>query len=298
MTSAASVGVVIATRNRAARLATALHALAELPERPEVVVVDNGSTDGTADLVAERFPGVRLLRLTRNHGAVARTYGARELDTPYVAFCDDDSGWEPGALGRAADLLKAHPRLGVVAARVRVGADGREDPLNAVLAASPLGPAEGPPGTRVLGFLACAAVVRRRAFLEAGGFHPVLFFGAEETLLAYDLCTRGWEVAYCPEVVARHHPGAEERGGRSALMRRNELLTVWLRRPWPLAVRRTAALALEARRDVAARAALRGALARLPATLRRREVLPPEVEAAARRVELPAAGPGRRSSHA
>lgn len=291
MTSAGSVGVVIATRNRAHRLADTLVRLHDLPERPDIAVVDNGSEDGTADMVAARFPQVRLLRRERNHGAVARNHGARALSTPYVAFCDDDSGWEPGALGRAAELFDRHPDVGLIAASVRVGADGAADPLDRLLATSPLGAAHPLPGTRVLGFLACAAVVRRRAFLEVGGFHPLLFFGAEETLLAYDLRTRGWEVTYCPQVVARHDPATETRTGRSVLVRRNELLTVWLRRPAGLVLRRTAALAARALRDGDARRALGGAVARLPAAVRARAVLPPEVEAAARRVELQPAAP-------
>ncbi|MYR62383.1 glycosyltransferase family 2 protein, partial [Streptomyces sp. SID625] len=98
------------------------------------------------------------------------------------------------------------------------------------LADSPLGRATDLPGTQVLGFLACAAVTRRTAYLDAGGFHPLLFFGGEETLLAYDLAARGWGVTHCPEVVAHHHPASGPRTGRAALVRRNELLTAWLRR--------------------------------------------------------------------
>lgn len=149
----------------------------------------------------------------------------------------------------------------------------------------PLGTDPELPGTRVLGFLGCAAVARRTAYLDAGGYHPLLFFGAEETLLAYDLAARGWGVAHCPEVVAHHHPAVTERRHRSAVVRRNELLTAWLRRPLPYALGRTRRLAAEARRDPAARRALRETLARLPAALRQRRPLPPEVERAARRVE-------------
>ncbi|CAL9382256.1 hypothetical protein SUDANB13_01077 [Streptomyces sp. enrichment culture] len=75
--------------------------------------------------------------------------------------------------------MDTHPRLGLVSARPLVGPAGAPDPLNDVLAASPLGPAKDLPGTQVLGFLACACVVRREAYLEAGGFHPLLFFGSD-----------------------------------------------------------------------------------------------------------------------
>jgi GT2 family glycosyltransferase len=134
----------------------------------------------------------------------------------------------------------------------------------------------------VLGFLGCASVVRREAFLAVGGFHPLLFFGGEETLLAYDLAARGWGVTHCPDVVAHHHPAPGPRAGRPAVVRRNETLTAWLRRPLPYALARTGALAADARHDPAARQALRETLARLPHALRARRPLPPHIERAAR----------------
>ncbi|MEU7060987.1 glycosyltransferase [Streptomyces sp. NPDC046197] len=277
-----SVGVVVATRNRSARLAVTLRHLLALPERPEVVVADNDSTDDTRARLAREFPQVRVLALPSNRGAPARTHGVRALDTPYVAFSDDDSWWAPGALARAAGLFDAHPRLGLLAARTLVGPGQEPDALNKVLADSPLGPATDLPGTQVLGFLACASVARRSAYLDAGGFHPLLFFGAEETLLAYDLAARGWGVTHCPDVVAHHHPDPAPRTGRPAVVRRNALLTAWLRRPLSQALARTRDLTAEARRDPHARRALRETLARLPGALRARRPLPPHVERAAR----------------
>ncbi|QOV47473.1 glycosyltransferase [Streptomyces chromofuscus] len=271
------------TRNRRRSVLRTLDRLAALPERPEVVVVDNGSVDGTVDAVRGHPVGARVLALGRNTGALGRNLAVRHATTPYVAFSDDDSWWAPGALDHAADLLDAHPRLGLLAARTLVGPDAVEDPLNSVLAESPLPPAADLPGRPVLGFLACAAVVRRRAFLEAGGYHRVLFFGGEETLLAYDLVARGWGVNHVPSVTAVHHPDPGERPGRSAVQLRNALLTAWLRRPVPVALRHTARLcAAAARGERQAGAALRGTLARLPAALRDRRTLPDRIEHAAR----------------
>ncbi|CAL9381834.1 hypothetical protein SUDANB6_01076 [Streptomyces sp. enrichment culture] len=281
----APVGIVIATRNRCASLAVTLRHLLALPERPSVVVVDNGSTDGTRAMLARDFPQVRVVALPSNRGVVARTHGVRVLDTPYVAFSDDDSWWAPGSLATAARLFDEHPRLGLVSARTLVGPAGDPDPLNDVLAGSPLGPAADLPGTQVLGFLGCAAVARRTAYLDAGGYHPLMFFGGEETLLAYDLAARGWGVTHCPDVVAHHHPDPAPRPGRPAVVRRNELLTAWLRRPLPYALALTRALVTEARHDPHARHALRETLVRLPAALRDRRLLPPHLERAARILE-------------
>ena len=286
------VGVVIATRNRAASLAHTLERLCALPERPQIVVVDNDSADDTRARV-ERFPGVRLLRLTDNQGALARNIGARALAQPYVAFSDDDSWWAPGALAAAAESLDADPRIGLLAARTLVAPRHTPDPLNRQLAASPLGGADAPPelpGPRVLGFLGCAAVARREAFLAVGGYHPLLFFGAEETLLAYDLTTAGWLVCYAPQVTAVHQPADGERPQRRTLVWRNETLTSWLRRPAHIALRDTVNLARAAPRDPAARQALRQLLPRMPAALRGRRPLPPAVEAEVRRLEAVHAG--------
>ncbi|CAL9646727.1 hypothetical protein SUDANB105_06502 [Streptomyces sp. enrichment culture] len=277
------VTVAVITRDRRESVLRTLDRLAALPERPPVIVVDNDSADATAAAARAHPVGARVIALPRNTGALGRNLAVRHATTPYVAFSDDDSWWAPGALATAADILDTHPRLGLLAARTLVGPEAAEDPLNAVLAGSPLPADPGLPGPSVLGFLACAAVVRRRAFLDAGGYHPVLFFGGEETLLAYDLAARDWGVAYVPQVTALHHPDPGRRPGRSAVQRRNALLTAWLRRPAGVALRDTARLAADAARgDPAAAAALRGALARLPAALRHRAPLPDRVERAAR----------------
>ncbi|MHC3388624.1 glycosyltransferase family 2 protein [Streptomyces lavendulocolor] len=278
--------VVVITHDRRDQLLGTLDRLAGLPERPPVIVVDNASTDGTPEAVTARHPAVTVLAAGGNLGACGRNLGVRHARTPYVAFSDDDSWWEPWALARAADLLDRHPRLGLLAAGVRVGPDGPPDPLNDLLAASPLAPAADLPGPPVLGFLACAAVARRKAYLQAGGYHPIFFVGGEETLLAYDLAAHGWGVCHSPDVVAVHSPVGGVRPGRPAVQLRNAALTAWLRRPLAVALRHTRRLAVRARRDPEARAALRALAGRLPVALRERRALPPAVEAAARHLDL------------
>ncbi|MEU0158274.1 glycosyltransferase [Streptomyces sp. NPDC006261] len=274
------------TKDRPRSALLTLGRLAELPERPPVVVVDNGTDPAVGAALRAHPVGARVLSPGRNLGALGRNLAVGHARTPYVAFSDDDSWWRPGALRRAADLLDAHPRLGLLAARSLVGPEEREDPLNELLARSPLPAEPGLPGRPVLGFLGCACVVRREAFLAVGGYHPLLFFGAEETLLAYDLAAAGWGVSYDPSVTAHHHPDPGERPGRAALLRRNALLTTWLRRPTHVALRHTVALGTAAARgDAGAATALRGVLERAPAAVRRRRRLPPQVEQKVRLLE-------------
>jgi GT2 family glycosyltransferase len=274
------VTVVIATRNRRPELIRTLHHLRALSPAPPVVVVDNGSTDGTARAVRQLFTEVRVLALPRNHGAAARNLGVLVARTPYVAFSDDDSWWGPGALGRAAMILDTYPRLGLVAARTVVGPLERPDPVTALMQYSPLPRPADFPGPSVLGFLACSAVLRRRAFCEVGGFSRLLFFVGEEQLLCYDLAAAGWDRAYLHDVVAHHHPSPHrpDPDHRRAAELRNAVLTAVLRRPRSVVTTATARLARQAVDDAVARAALRAALVRLPAALRWRTPLPPAVE--------------------
>jgi GT2 family glycosyltransferase len=279
------VTVVIATRDRVAELCRTLDRLTALPEHPAIIVVDNASADGTAATVRREYPHVTVVRLRRNRRAAARNTGARRAATRYVAFSDDDSWWEPGALRRACELLDASPGVGVIAGRVLVGENGAEDPLNDVLAGSPL-PAAGLPGPRVLGFLGCAVVARTDAFLRAGGYSRLLGIGGEEELLALDLAAAGWAAVYADTVVARHFPSAaRDVRGRRAAEQRNRVLVAWLRRPVRRALRGTAALAARARRDPASRRALGELLVRLPAALAARRPLPPAVASQLRTLE-------------
>lgn len=284
----ARVTVVIATRNRRPELLRTLGRLHRLPERPPVVVVDNASADGSAAAVREHFPAVTLRVLSRNAGAAARNTGVALAATPYVAFSDDDSWWDPGALSVAAAALDDDPRLGLIAARTLVGPAREPDPVNMLMARSPLrddGTAE------VLGFMACASVVRKEAFLRAGGFSPLLFFVGEERLLSYDLASAGWARRYLPDVVAVHEPSAARPVPhlRYQAERRNMVLTAWLRRPAPVALAETLRLVRDAVGDPDDRHALAAAARKLPAALRSRRRLAPEIE---RKVRVLAAAQG------
>jgi GT2 family glycosyltransferase len=230
--------------------------------------------------VGRSFPEVTVIRLGDNAGAAARTVGVRALGTPYVAFSDDDSWWAPGALSRAADLLDAHPEVGLVAARVLVGPEQREDPACARMARSPLEPDPGVrAGVPVLGFIACGAVARCRAYLDVGGFQDGFGVGGEEQLLATDLRSADHVVVYVHDVVAHHHPSAtRDQRTREAGAVRNDLWFEWMRRRPRRAIASTVGAVARALRQAHVRRGIVQALPGLPRALRRRRRIPARLE--------------------
>jgi GT2 family glycosyltransferase len=286
------VTVAVITWNRRQSLLHTLARLAELPECPPVILADNGSTDGTAAAVRLAHPGVTLLPLAQNLGAVARNLAVRQVTTPYVAFCDDDTWWEPTALDRCADVLDRHPRVAVTNARIVVEPSGQDDPIVAELRDSPVPAPPGLPGPALMSFLAGASVLRVSAFRAAGGFSSRLWLGGEEELLAADLVSAGHVLCYLPEAVVYHRPSPlRDPAERRRLGIRNTLWFTWLRRPAGAAVRRTGRLAVSVPRDRVSVQAFAAAAAGLPWVLRERRPVPPGVEAAIRLLD----GPRRRS---
>jgi N-acetylglucosaminyl-diphospho-decaprenol L-rhamnosyltransferase len=252
--------VVVVTRDRHEVLADTL----PRHEAP-VIVVDNAS--------ARPIPGA--IRLDRNLGGAGRNVGVRAAQTEYVALTDDDAWWEPGALAAAVAWMDAHPHVALLQPRVLVGAHEQLDPVCAELERAP----------HMLGFVACAVMVRRSAFLSVGGFHERLATGGEEELLAWDLAAAGWELAYEPSVVAHHCPPGGNRPGRREVQLRNALWTPWLRRPWPVALRHTLAALRSAPREMASARGVLRALAGVLWVARERRPGPPHVEAMRRRLD-------------
>jgi GT2 family glycosyltransferase len=280
------LGVVVVTRDRLGSLRHTLARLEALPEGPQIVVVDNASSDGTAATVAREHPDATVIQLDRNRGAEARTIGAATLERPYVAFADDDSWWAPGALSRAAAVLDAHPEVGVVAARVLVGDGEHDDPTCLAMGSSPL-PAGDLPGRPVLGFIACGAVARREALLAVGGFHRRWQIQGEEGLLAVDLARDGWLCLYVADVVAHHHPSAaRDPARRKVLEIRNRLWFTWLRRPLRAAAAITLRMAARSVTDGSVRRGLLEAARGSGWVLRERRVVPAELERRMRAVGL------------
>jgi GT2 family glycosyltransferase len=278
------ISIVVLTHNRAAELMRSLSRLLALPERPDVIVVDNGSSDGTAALVKARTPGVRVVQCPSNFGAAGRNQAVACVSTDYVAFCDDDMWWEAGSLERAVRVLDASPRVAVLSARVLVGESMELDETCVRMRNSPLqsGDLPGPP---LVGYIAGACVFRTEVFRAVGGYDARLFIGGEEELVALDVLAAGWAIVYMESAVVHHHPSpARDSRLRRRLLARNAAWTSWLRLPWRDACSATGlAFAHLWREGSFAHDAL-AMIGALPWALARRRVVPTTVLAMRRRV--------------
>jgi GT2 family glycosyltransferase len=282
------VTVVMITHNRREEALSTLDHMTTLPDAAPIIVVDNASEDGTAESIAREFPGVELMAMTENLGAAGRNHAMDLVTTPYAAFCDDDTRWQPGALTRAADLLDTHPGLGSVTGRCLVEPELREDPITPELRDSPVPGPDWLPGPALLGIMAGLTTVRVSAFREVGGFNTRMWLGGEEELFALDLAAGGWWMCWAEDVVIHHAPSrARDPRRRRQLGIRNTLWTLWLRRPVRSALRRSGVVLGSAPKDAATVAAVAEALRGALWVIRERRVVPPAVEHGLRLLEEP-----------
>jgi hypothetical protein len=256
----------------------------------EVVVVDNGSTDDS--IAIAEAAGATVLALGRNTGfAVAANRGIAATSAEVVALVNTDVVLAPDWLERALAALEAHPQAGSLATRMVDLADPEVlydagDVLRRDGAAEQRGRFERDDGRFPAGevFAACAgaALYRRTALDDVGGFDERLVLYYEDVDLGLRLRLRGWGCVYAPEAVARHAGGGSSAaltGTSGWWVERNSLLLVakafparWL----PLVAYRQLAWAWHARREGRLREHLdgaRAALPLLPAMLRERRAL-------------------------
>ena len=272
--------LVIVTHNRRVRLLQTLRGLESASDGWPIIVVDNGSTDGTDLAVREEFPAVMLVRSRRNLGpSAARNIAVAFVHTPYVAFCDEDTHWEPGALEQAARVMDDYPAIGIVNGCIVSAETGRVDPACMALARSPL-EQEGMPGPQLLDFIVGASVVRTRAFYEAGGFWPPLFRGGEEMLLAMDLADKGWRIVYMENIRLNRAFGVGPAPSKPPLTEvRNAIWVAWMRLPAGQAWRETRAYLSAAAQRRQLRSVLVWTLGGLLRVMKERHVVTPRVAA-------------------
>lgn len=274
------ITIVIITRNRCDSLARTLEYVSRIPGVLETIVVDNATEGSCVVNLCQRYDTVQLISLEQNQGPAARNVGVNAARTPYVAFCDDDSWWEPASIGRAIAYFEQYPGVALLAGTVLIGPDHRLDPVSALQSSSPLRSMIPMPGPAILGFLACSAIVRVDAFGHVGGYPSILGVGGEEELLAIDLTAAGWGLSYASDIIAHHYPSPHR---SLALRKRNQtcnaLWIAWMRRPWRSALRISMAELRRGWRDRAGVHALVDAAKGLPRALRHRRVIPCWLEA-------------------
>jgi GT2 family glycosyltransferase len=157
-----------------------LHALDWPDERLELVLVDNASRDGSADVVAEAFPDVRILRMSSNRGFPANNRALQDVASfDYVGLVNDDAFVEPDYLSPLVDALEADPELGAVSPKLLF--ESRYVDLEIETTATP--PAHGDPralGVRISGMTADGANIWRRAHVVGGHGTEIARSGAYE----------------------------------------------------------------------------------------------------------------------
>ncbi len=167
-----------------------------------VVVVDNGSSDGSADQVARAFPRANVVRIDRNIGVEAfnRGVGAAPPGADVMLILDDDATPDPRALRRAMELLARRPDLGAVTLHPLHPRSGKSEWTFARRATGSVSDA-----WPVMG---CGNLVRRDAWRMAGGYESGYFLYRNDTDLALKLRGLGLGVHFNPAWVVWHDTAA------------------------------------------------------------------------------------------
>lgn len=195
--------VIVCTRNGADRIGECLRAISGLRDTGyETIVVDDGSEDGTADLVAREFPEVRLLRLEACGLSAARNAGAAQARGEILAFTDDDCMPDAEWLCRLGRIYQNRRYAAV-------GGPNLPPPprhwREAVVCAAPGAPshvmlddeeAEHLPG--------CNLTVRKAAFDEVGGFDPRFRTAGDDVDFCWRLRDAGHRLGFAPGAFVWH----------------------------------------------------------------------------------------------
>ena len=168
----------------------------------EIIAVDNASTDGSAEMVRDEFPEVRLVQLPRNVAAAARNDGVAAAKGDIVITLDNDVRFTtPDDVQRALETFARHPRAAIVNFMI-VGPDGR---LSRRDWCHPRDPDRWSEVEFLTDYvLEGASACRREAFLASGGYWPPFFIGHEGWDLALRLLQAGHDLVYTPTVRVQH----------------------------------------------------------------------------------------------
>ncbi len=220
------------TRDLLRACLASLHARqAEGEAHLEVIVADNGSSDGSVEMVRAEFPAVRLVETGGNVGfGRANNLALRDARGRHVCLLNSDAEALPGALAKTLAFLDAHPDVGLAGGQL-LWPDGRpqtswgDDPTLAGVwqeqtfwgavqthLTFPRRERRDEVLPRDVDQISGAfMVIRRAAWRQVGGFDPAYFMYNEDVDLNVRLRRAGWRVVFLPDVSVRHHLGASSR---------------------------------------------------------------------------------------
>jgi GT2 family glycosyltransferase len=231
------VSVIVVSWNGRHHLETCLPALLSQYRQPnELIVVDNGSVDGTNELVVSHFPDVILVGLDENRGFTGGNIaGFAASSGEYIVLLNNDTRPEPDWLEQLILCADAHPEVGIVASHMTdwegCFTDSAGDAVNVLGRAHQLRkgrPASDQPEGGYV-FSACAgAALYKRAMIEDVGFLDDSFFmNVEDSDLAFRAQLRGWKTYMCPAAIVRHRVSASQGAGSKANAFFNSRNYVW-----------------------------------------------------------------------
>src|SRR5947208_2468261 len=225
-----TVSVIITTRDRATDLQRTCDVVMQLRPAPnEVLVTADGCTDGTVDVIADKFPDVRLIANKPGRGSVAsRDRMIREASGDLVLALDDDSYPEQlDCIARFVPAFEERPQLAVLHFPQRT--DEYPETLT-----QPNFPSE----YLTRSFANSGAVLRRATYLQLPGFESRFFHMYEEPDYALQCVAAGYDVLYSPIVTIRHHYSGQARDEIRVHNHhgRNEFWSTFLRCPFPFAI--------------------------------------------------------------
>ena len=236
--------VVVVTWRGRGLIGRCLDALAAQTRPHHVLVVDNASTDGTADELAAHPLHPPVLRLRRNTGyAGALAAALPQVHTPFMGWLNDDAEPAPGWLAALEQSLDGDGSAGAAASVLYTG--------NGVLtstgvALTRLGYGRDTTGPAPFGFCGGAALLRTDALRDVGGVPGSLFCYYEDTDVSWRLRLAGYRVLTAPGAQVHHLGGASAQHGTPAFHRwneRNRLLMLLRCAPAPVAAHELARFA-------------------------------------------------------
>lgn len=166
-----TIAAIIPTYNRAKLVTRAIEsALAQTRPLDEILVVDDGGSDDTAEVVAQYGGTVRYIRRENGGLAAARNTGVQAAESDWVAFLDDDDEWMPEKTRLQEEAILGTPEAAVCyGGPMWITTSGKETFLR------PTAPAKLWPGFRLKNLITpCSMMVRKDAFEEVGGFNERL----------------------------------------------------------------------------------------------------------------------------